>query len=714
MSGSLVIANGNCLGLDDASSGVAKLLVQSDNNLVLYGTDTSAKSRPLFSCFQHSDDSPLLVYPELLDSRYVDFHGAYGDPVEVAVAASIAANGATLTVNTALFTSSDVGKSIILPGAGASGTTLYASISGYVTATEVMLSAPASTALAKVPVTIVYGHDDSNAFQTAHNVVTAAGGGFVYLSARTYLISNQSVQASGRIIWQGKGWAENGSEGSWILQGSPTVSAFNVSGSAAVGGGFRDVGFRQMQTPITDSSGYLVRNWTPIEYAPMISVTGTGGEYSFERIMLLGVYSGVVATGAGRINFSTIRGEVFNLGIQLDQAFDCCVMHDVHFWPYWSNAAMNVVQWTQANADAVRLFRVDGAVFSGQTFAFGYRSAIRCSYGDGGGNAGYSGSANDFAVDFLYGDGCKYPLWIDDDASVMTSASGQIGKLYTGGETVGGTVTLAAEAASGATALVLASSAGIIVGAPILGAGLPTNVTVTVAAISGNTLTISAPTSAMITAGSSLSIGATFIPDGAGIQVDGSAQLQIGVARIFFHALSAVSLPNTAAPSNITIGNLIATATNLAGSSSGVIYAGNPVANATNPNGSPHFVELGTTPQILSPSYPPLVNAGSSLLGRFPDYGLEKIYPAPAGNYSFPNWVNTLILEPSVGGTVSSFTVAMPSFANRGRKATIVCAQNVASITFTSSAAVVAPPTSLAAGIGAQFVFDGDAWVHLL
>ncbi len=663
MSGSVVIANGNSLGLEDNQVSIARLLVQSDNNLVLYGTGSAGGARPMFSCFQHADNTPLLIYPELLDNTCVDFYGAHGDGAQAQTTASIASGGTTLTVGRSLFTSEDVGKNLMLPGAGASGGTLYTTIQSCAGPTEVTLGNAASAALATASVTIAYGHDDSAAFGTAHNAVAAAGGGAVHLGARTYLIS-QGVQVTGRIVWQGKGWSENGSQGSWILQGSPIVSPFSVSGSGAVGGGFRDIGFRQVQTPINDSNGYLLHDWTPIQYPPVIAINQTGGEYLIERIMLLGVYAGIVATGAGRVQLSAIRGEVFLVGIQMDQGFDCAGLHDIHFWPYWSGGAMNVLQWTQANADAVQLLRVDGAIFSGQTFGFGYRSVLRCSYGSGDGNSAFGGSANDFAIDYLYGDACKYPLWIDNAGSVTTNASGQIGKFYTTGETVQGLVTVAANAPSGTTSLVLQSSAGITPGAPITGPGIPTTVTVTVASISGNTITLSSPSIAAIPSGTSLTVGTMTIPGGSAIQVDGIAQLQISLAKVFFHAQSAVSLQNDA-PSSISIGTLRANATNEANGNHAVLYASNPTP-------TPHVITLGTRPDVTVPYSPPLINAGSTVTGSFPGYEFEKIYPAPAGNYSFPNWVETLILEPAVGGTVSNFTVTLPTNPKQYHTADVV------------------------------------------
>jgi hypothetical protein len=127
------------------------------------------------------------------DQVNVKNFGAVGDAQSVAMNATIAAGSTALTVSKAVFASTDVGKSIDVPGAGAAGKALTGvTIAGYVSATAVTLSAPATTALSASAQTILWGTDDSTALAAAMAVANtrlAAGGmACLYAPAASYMI----------------------------------------------------------------------------------------------------------------------------------------------------------------------------------------------------------------------------------------------------------------------------------------------------------------------------------------------------------------------------------------------------------------------------------------------------------------------------------------------------------------------------------------------
>jgi hypothetical protein len=91
--------------------------------------------------------------------------GAVGDAVEVASGCAITATDATLTAPALTFDLEDVGKTIVVVGAGAAGANLYTTIASFTSATEVELDDTAGTTVASGR--IIFGTDDTAAIQAA-------------------------------------------------------------------------------------------------------------------------------------------------------------------------------------------------------------------------------------------------------------------------------------------------------------------------------------------------------------------------------------------------------------------------------------------------------------------------------------------------------------------------------------------------------------------
>lgn len=110
------------------------------------------------------------LYDALDDAKSVKDYGAKGDAViQVSPSVSINSGSPTLTVTGASFVAGDVGKAIIVPGAGASAGAMYTTISARTSATVVTLAANAATTVSAVATSVIYGHDDTAAIQLAVN-----------------------------------------------------------------------------------------------------------------------------------------------------------------------------------------------------------------------------------------------------------------------------------------------------------------------------------------------------------------------------------------------------------------------------------------------------------------------------------------------------------------------------------------------------------------
>lgn len=151
----------------------------------------------------------LMSYPSSVDSGpiapYLTFtanvkdYGAQGNAVGHADGA-ITNGAAILTSVTGTFTANDVGKTILVDGAGAAGGVLSTTIASYQSATQVTLTVNASTTVSGA--SYVYGTDDTTAIQNAIAAIPATGGE-VFLPAGSYLITASLTISTAGLALQG-------------------------------------------------------------------------------------------------------------------------------------------------------------------------------------------------------------------------------------------------------------------------------------------------------------------------------------------------------------------------------------------------------------------------------------------------------------------------------------------------------------------------------
>ncbi len=82
-------------------------------------------------------------------------------------------------------------------------------------------------------------------------------------------------------------------------------------------------------------------------------------------------------SGYGRLFVDHLKGQPFQVGINIDLAYDVCYLDTVHFWPFWADNAL-VHEYTMANLDGFKLGRCDNPHFS-SIFTIFARSGI-CAY----------------------------------------------------------------------------------------------------------------------------------------------------------------------------------------------------------------------------------------------------------------------------------------------------------------------------------------------
>lgn len=176
---------------------------------------------------------------KLRETVNVKDHGAMGDGIYITGNCSIASGLNVLTVSTAAFTIGDVGKRIVVPGAGAASAILTTTISGYNNGTQVTLTANAGTTLSAASKTVLYGTDDATFIALAIAALPATGGDVlfpagVYVVTTSINVGNGSSSAVStrygvHLIGVGHGPYSGG-----MVTGYPDGGTSRISAAAAI------------------------------------------------------------------------------------------------------------------------------------------------------------------------------------------------------------------------------------------------------------------------------------------------------------------------------------------------------------------------------------------------------------------------------------------------------------------------------------------------
>lgn len=131
--------------------------------------------------------APLIKSGDTLSQRYNVLHyGATADG-KFDSTISISSSSTTLTSTRSVFSAGDVGKIIVVVGAGTSGRDLVTTISAYTSATQITLTASAGTTVSAAD--CIWGTDQTAAIQAAINAAWFGGGGKVIIPNGIYIIA---------------------------------------------------------------------------------------------------------------------------------------------------------------------------------------------------------------------------------------------------------------------------------------------------------------------------------------------------------------------------------------------------------------------------------------------------------------------------------------------------------------------------------------------
>lgn len=197
---------------------------------------------------------------------------------EVTKVVSITSAANVLTTSTSTFAPGDVGKYINVPGAGSGGGNLLTTISGYTSATQVALTANASTTLTSSSKLLTFGIDDAAAFrafntwaranQGANNqvVLTVPNGAVCYFASNAQVsgttLFNAWAAGIKNLIVEGAGARITGAGGAGFSLGGQGIIQIGLTQATGKSARIQSVSAGATQAELTSASysaGYISR-----------------------------------------------------------------------------------------------------------------------------------------------------------------------------------------------------------------------------------------------------------------------------------------------------------------------------------------------------------------------------------------------------------------------------------------------------------------------
>jgi len=216
--------------------------------------------------------------------------------------------------------------------------------------------------------------DDTAAIQAALDAVGAAGGGVVYVPEGSYMVrTHLSVPAETALVGIGRAPAI-------YTEKAPGSTLLAVEGAGKADG----TPFITLQGPNSTLQGLKVLYPeqviadAPVPY-PWTVRGGAGDGAALIDVLLVNPYQAVdLATmGGSRHYIRGLYGQPLFKGIWVDKCTDIGRIHDVHFWPFWSQDK-RIFDFTEAHATSFIFQRADWEVVE-NIFSWGYHVGMELS-----------------------------------------------------------------------------------------------------------------------------------------------------------------------------------------------------------------------------------------------------------------------------------------------------------------------------------------------
>ena len=339
--------------------------------------------------------------------------------------AAMASGSKTFSSHSAVFAPGDVGKSIAVAGAGASGSVLTTKIAAVLGKQHLLLQAAAATTTAATLAT--YGTDNTAAFQKALDARFKAHGGTVDVPTGAYLLLGtlnipRFVRLHGDLMVPASLSALPGNQGPEInpLVGGTTLGMVEGFGNAnaspfitlntnSVVEGLAI--YNPLQTNAEDATAPTPAPWA-------ISIDGVASRVS--NIDIVNMYQGIKAWGSVRVWIDHITGQPTFKGISIDNSADVDRIESVQFVPQFNNNTTRlgpggkpgIWDWQMEHGTAFEIARNDQFRLL-DTFCLGYHIGYHFAVNPSGtdpGNRAY-GRVIGCGADLT-----EQPVYVDDVA----------------------------------------------------------------------------------------------------------------------------------------------------------------------------------------------------------------------------------------------------------------------------------------------------------
>lgn len=316
---------------------------------------------------------PVLVAPTLAADHSVTDR-AYGARADMKALSDVAmqSGSVALSAETALLAPTDMGKAILIAGAGAGGGVLSTTIAAVRDRHHALLRGAAFATVARASAAV--GTDNTAAFQAALNAQSRVGGGMVDVPAGTYLIFGtlavpMFVRLHGATMLPSHLWgALPGHQfpGDGPLDGGTTLGMVEGFGHADAPP-FLTVSTNAVVEGVAiydplQGNAETVRAPTPAPWA--ISMTGNADRVS--NVNLVNVSQGIRAWSGDRHGIDHISGQPTFKGISIDNGGDVDRVEFIHFVPQFNNNTSllgpgepGIWQWQQQHGTAFEIGRDD-------------------------------------------------------------------------------------------------------------------------------------------------------------------------------------------------------------------------------------------------------------------------------------------------------------------------------------------------------------------
>ena len=307
---------------------------------------------------------------------FPEAYGAVGDGQKVSDGA-VTASSTTLSSVTGLFASSDVGKAIIITGAGVAGAQLTTTIASFNSSTSIEMTASASTTVSSANVS--WGIDDTAAIQDAINAAYAAGAGDVVFAVKRYLTTGvltlkANVTLRG-ILDRIMGCGEWNATPAWNPETStfaPTIFITNTTTEFITTDTTDSMNASVKRLILTYPNQYHPNVGTnPIAYPYTIHVPdGDNLGFSCSGCFLVNSYNGL-KIHTSRFRLHELQIGALNVGIYIDDCWDFSFMTNIEMVPYWDiihgivpTGSSTFTTWSIANSIGYDIYLADGLMGS--------------------------------------------------------------------------------------------------------------------------------------------------------------------------------------------------------------------------------------------------------------------------------------------------------------------------------------------------------------